>query len=265
MVELASIDDAATFCGTSADDPVLLLVRQGALRAVLRFLQWDPLYGSHTRYYPRGDVGGQYAYQVDDTPPLSSLATYGRLLAGSDLVGLVGGATKVLQLDDKWVIVSAVEVWEKAGAVWGQAAAFDATSKLTAGSGFAVESWDGYWSKSGQLSKKSGVWHRDPGSIKTVYSSGFSEEELAGTGGQWDASDIRFAALLSVQRAYNEQLNLRRDPQRGAPGVLVSENIGGYSYSHAAGTQEKHYGAHVTLPGESMRLLQYYRRYGRIM
>ena len=78
--------------------------------------------------------------------------------------------------------------------------------------------------------KNIGSWPTTPGSVKLVYTAGYTDDELHGQGGVVDASPITFAVLSESLRRAKKALVWKKTNAGYMAGPLVSEKLGDYSY-----------------------------------
>ncbi len=247
---MAILDDLSgirALLGVDADDPLVPFLRPMVERAVEQVVGWEIEQASHTRYYPKTEKGGE------------SEPYFPGVFGGQPQIG---GQTYCIFLDHKFVRTTNLEVWEKSGAYFGQAATFDADSKLTIGTHYVLD-MDGSdaVSESGCLRRLSAYWPTTPGSVKVTYTAGFSSTELKGSASTWDASDLRYATLMTLQQAYNQVMTHQRDADTGRRGLITAESIEGYSYQLDRGVAATLQGMQVEVPPAARRILDKYRRY----
>ncbi len=255
-MSIVSLTDARAFCGAPESDPVLGMIHNGVERDIAKFLGWEVERATYTRYYPKGDSGGKDDYFVGQF--------------GS--IPRVGGTTDALCLDHGWVLLnSTLQVFEYSGAYYGQVSETNwANNELTRGTHYALEmDGDQYVSRSGVLIRLGAEWPRSRGGVKVTYMAGFSATEftgaLSGEADHTDASDIRYATLQALGRAYNQAKMQQYQQNTGrAGGLVTSESIGGYSYSMEGGAAVAMAGMGLVLPVEVQERLSKYRRYGNL-
>jgi hypothetical protein len=86
-----------------------------------------------------------------------------------------------------------------------------------------------------------GRWPSEPGSIKVVYTAGYSDDELNGQSGNVDATPIMDAVVEEALRRAKKVLTLwKKNAMTGHnAGTITSENLGDYSYSISGGVLDK--------------------------
>jgi len=256
-MSIISDAEARDFLGIDSDDAILPYIRRPIEKAVKAFLRWNPERHTVTKYYPKGQVGGEYSNWPGENVAGGEETWPKR---GSGIVNTVGGLSTVLQLDDKFVIPSGLTVYETAGAYMGQVSS--SWTLLTLGTHYWLDLDDANFCETGHLVRLNASWPKQPGSVKVTYSAGFTAAQLAGTDSDYDASDIRLATFIAVQKAYNEIKTNRPNTSTGrAAGPIVSETIDGYSYTLAQSSAVAQFGFAQALPLASKKLLQRYRSY----
>lgn len=256
-MSILSDHDAREFLGVGSDDALVPMIRKPTEKAVKSFLQWNPERHTVTKYYPKGQVGGEYSNWPGDNA-VGGDTTWPK--RGTGVVSTVGGISSVLHLDDKFVIPTGLVVYEYAGAYMGQVES-DWGDALTLGTDYWLELEDENFSETGHLMRLGASWPKQPGSVKVTYSAGFTADQLSGDDDDYDASDIRLATLIAVQKAYI-QADANRPKSNGrASGPIISETIQGYSYTLASNVASVQLGMARSLPAESRQLLQRYKSY----
>lgn len=241
-------ETARTFLGVDADEHLVPFLRPMVERAVEQCVGWSIEQATYTRYYPKGERGG------------ANVPYFPGPFGGQPQVG---GQTHCIFLDHKFVRSASLQAWEKSGAYYGQAETFDDDSELTLGTHFVLD-MDGSdaVSESGCLRRLGACWPTDPGSVKATYKAGFTSQELKGSSGAaWDASDLRYAALLTLQQAFNQLKTHQKDEATGRRGLIIAESIEGYSYQLDPRIAATLQGMVVEVPPAARNLLNKYRRY----
>ena len=245
--DIITDSELVAFLDTNDADTLVPMVRREAERLCKHYMGWDPVRVELTEYYPAAERGGDQFYQV---------GTWG-------LHDEIGGRSNVINLQRAYVLASGLAVSEYAGAFMGQYA--DAAfTELTLGSQYYLDLDNDYLSLSGQLVRLGATWPKLRGSVKVVYTAGFSATEVSGAMGEdtdyTDASDIRLAVLLTAMEVYNEAKAQRvRRSSSGASGPLKSETVPDYSYTRDAATGAYLQGMPTSLPEEVTQILDSYR------
>lgn len=258
--------DYETYLGLSSGDATVALLEAEVERQATQFMDWDPIRADHLAYLPTTEPGG-------NSHPL--VTNWGNIPNS-------GGITNILLLPHKYVraacghsdaVNNLMTLWICPGAYAGQAIAFAAEHILTRGTDYVID-FDHHHaaknidiSRTGHIRRMSGSWPRKRGSVKIVYSAGFSATEFTGaltaTGDAWDASDIRQACLMIMASAYHTS---RQTLSTGkSTGALTGEAIEGYSYTLDAASVAALSGMSVEIPPGAATRLARYRRYGGLV
>lgn len=265
---IVPIADYNTYLGLSDDATVSLLAKE-VERAVSQYMDWDPVRADHLIYLPateRGGDGHGFVYNIGSIPNS-------------------GGITNILMLPHKYVraacghpaaVDSKITVWNNPGAYAGQASDFEEGHIMTRGSGYVLD-FDWHHaaksidlSRTGHLRRLGGSWPRQRGSVKVVYTAGFSATEFTGAlsaaGDAWDASDIRQACLLTMAAAYHTaQSTLGANTASGAAaGTLIGETIEGYSYTLDPSSTAAMSAMTVEVPPAAATKIHRYVRFGGV-
>lgn len=241
--------EARSYVGVDSDDTLLPVIRPLVEKAVRNFVGWDLEQAEYTRYYPKTEKGG-----ADDV-----------FVGGFGVVSGTGGRTQKLQLDHKYALLADLEVREHSGANFGQTHVFDDDDLLTLGTQYILVCDDGVVSKTGHVTRLAAYWPKGAGSVQVVYTAGFTPEEFEGRSGSTDASEIRYAVLDELQRAYQEARNYQQSSSRATVGgPIMSESVPGYSYTLALlpSAATALFGRIRPLSLQTMHRLQKFRRWG---
>jgi len=233
---------------TEAQDGLLNMLNSIVDRSIKKVCGCSLEYAQFTHYLP-------HRSRLPDRDPLIDYfdVSGGRLVAAS-----ISGVAEYAMLQLPEFPVRAVNsVYEDIASYGGQAVTdFPANSILREGIDYYVDydEIDGVdddnhktgISRSGILHRIIAYWPARVRSVKVTYWAGFTDAEL-NTG---IASDLKMAALISLQRAY---ANAGDDVK----GRIQSESLGDYSVSFANQAGR--------LPREAMRMLQPYIAYSRFL
>jgi hypothetical protein len=246
---IATSHEVHGFLGTDTDDPLVSLVHAPIERAINQHVGWEVEQASYTKYYPKTERGGDSSY----------------FPGGFGGIAKAGGTSRILMLDHKYVIPTGLQVWEYSGANFGESASFGADSLLTSGEHYVLDLDDANVSKTGHLKRLGADWPKSRGSVKVTYTAGFTAAELAGRSGNTNASDIKYAVLLAILKAYNQVQAQRKKTATGTAGVITGETIDGYSYRLDPGATQLLTAMTNTLPLEVQQRLSPYRRFGMVI
>ena len=236
---------------TDAQRALALAALQKAEAAVRRHLKYDPVLASRTEYYPQGVMaagGGESVWEADDNNAyLSSRAGS----AGNEL------QLRHIPVRSTPAVDLRIDYDGRSGTREG---AFAAGTQKTEGSDFwpnydALDS-DGNKVCSDGLIRSQGLWPAEPGSVKIVYTAGYTAAELRGQESVIDASPILAAVIDEAARRFKKATVTGNRTGTGfLPGVVTSERLGDYSYSIDGSLAAKLVGSSWALMGEARELL----------
>jgi len=220
--------------------------------AVKRFLGYDPVLKSRTEYYPRRDYN--YGNAVHVWEATSSEAYVRRLAEGS---------TNELQVQHIPIReVPAIELRiDYDGRGGANPTAFsDANTLKVEGTDF-WPSYDKHDSNgngvcSDGIIRSVGLWPTTFGSVRIIYTAGYSNAELHGEDSIIDASPILEAVVEEAKRRA-EQIFVRKKSTIGfVAGLKSTERLGDYSYSIDTALASKLYGNVKDLTDQSKMMLE---------
>jgi hypothetical protein len=206
---------------TAQDEAVMSQAITDAQQAVENYVGYPLEQATHTEYYPVARQRGPRDEFVD---------------VQGDMVFFGREGDQALILENRPVRNNeTLAVYEHWGAMAGQlSGAFPASTLLTKGSHYWLDVRRGDHAMSGILYRRAGTWCPEPGSIKVVYTAGFTALELAGTpaSGGINAVEVRSALLQETCRRFKELKVNQVTPVAGwVPGQITAESQGGYSAS----------------------------------
>lgn len=187
-------------------------------------LGYDPEQKTYTEFYPRrGEqpIAQQGQAGIWDVNRSHTHARFERVTVGKDS----------LQLEHIPVRSIASLLVDEGGFFGDGDGAFPAGSAWTIGEDFYVE-WDrDSYCRSGLLRAR-GSWPLESGSVKIVYTAGYSRSELEGTASNGiDASAILGAVVKTVVYQFAEWDAWKKNARSGVAGPLLSERAQDYSYT----------------------------------
>jgi len=226
--------------------------------AVKRYLRYDPVSRRRTEYYPSYDLS---LGRIGSIMEVSSTQTYVRQESS--------GQTSELQIRHIPIRSDpAMEVRiDYDGRSGTRAGAFAADTIQVEGEDFWAnyDQFDGRGDRvcSDGLLRNMGLWPLTAGTVRVIYSAGYTNIELRGqdtpdaSGNDvLDASPI-WAAVLEETKRRVEQIMVRKKSSRGwTAGPKSSESLGDYSYSINTSLVKASYGNSVEIMDESKMLLQ---------
>lgn len=226
--------------------------------AVLRHLRYDPVLKSHTEYFPRQDYTPSNAEAVWEIEG-SQAVLRRRAEASVDELQLTH-----IPVRASTAVVLRIEYDGRFGT---KAGAFGASTVKTEGVDFwpqyDLEDSDGYKVCLDGIIKSMGRWPTEPGSVKVVYTAGYTAAELAGTDTVLNAASISEVVVDEALRRAKKTLTLwKKNAQIGhSAGVITSESLGDYSYSLSTTLTDKMLGSGA-LSSESKEKLQEFVNWG---
>lgn len=226
--------------------------------AVKRFLRYDPVQRRRTEYYPAHDSG---LGRVGSIYEVSSTMAYLRQESS--------GQTSELQL--RHLPVRSFPTMEVRidydGRSGTRAGAFGVDTVQTEGEDF----WANYDQFDGRgnaicldgLLRAMGLWPLAAGSVRVLYTAGYTNVELRGQdtpdavgNDVLDASSIWTATLEEVKRR-TEQIMVRKKSAVGwSAGPKTSERLGDYGYTIDSSLAKSLYGSSMEMTDDSKALLQ---------
>ena len=242
---ILSVAEAAIVLGVEADDATLNFLLPLTQRECEQFCGWELEQASYTRYYPKTERGGSPHPFVRDFASLNNANT-----------------SRVIALDHKWVPPTGLRVWEKDGSYAEQAEVMTDDDELTVGTDFVLDLDESGFARSGHLIRLGSSWPYRRHSVKVLYTGGFTADEFDAKAGEYDASSIKLAIMNAITVTYGQAKIHEKSDANGSVGPIISENIQGYSYVRGMTLVDKLYGMKTLLPGNTMRALQKYKRYG---
>jgi len=228
---------------------------EGAVKSHLRY---DPASRSRTEFYPQRDSSSGSRSAVWESEGNSAI-----------LRNLVEGANQELQVQhvpirESPAIDLRIDYDGRSGTSSG---AFAAESLKTEGSDF----WPNY---DGQDSSGNGVcrdgiirsfgtWPSTPGTVRIVYTAGYSAAELHGQDSIIDASPILDAVIEEVARRVRKIMVQKKQASVGwVAGPFRSERLGDYSYQTDGALTAQLLGGLAALSVESMSKLEPFVNHG---
>lgn len=226
-----------------------------ATGAVKRYLRYDPEQKSHTEYYPMQDFSQSSRETVWEVEGSEAVIRRMAEAATSELqlrhLPIRGGTAPVVSID------------------------YDGRSGTVSGS-FGTNKTEGtdFWANYDMLDSDSarvchdgilrsvGAWPTVPGSVKVVYTAGYSADELAGDDEVIDASPIWDAVLTEAVRRATVRIARKSGKVGVLAGVLKSERLGDYQYQLDASALAMEASGKWDLLPETMQKLSDFVNYG---
>ena len=228
MGKLVDISELQLECGLSAsmtdeERAILATALVKAEGAVIRHLRYDPLQRSRTEYYPQGVLN--YSESETEWDISNNQAVLRRISEA---------ATSELQLQHlpiRNVATLHIDYDARSGTKSGS---FAASTLQTEGTDF----WPNYnRNDSGGnrlcedgILRSVGSWPSEPGSVKIVYTAGYTLAELHGQDSIIDASQIVEVILEEAKRRVMKAFLVRSRTGVGFSQAFTSETLGDYTY-----------------------------------
>lgn len=254
---ITTASEVASYLGLSSTPTLLTTLLPYGEAEVKKFLRYDPEQQEHTEIYPASQRAADRDVLVDvrgDKAIFTGGHQANNFLYVKHLPVRDSSATGVS---------SDPQVFEDYDARFGQASgAFAASTEIDRGDEWYLDYEYAGLSKSGKFVRVGANWPTQAGTVKIVYTAGYSADELAGTGGDVDVSDIKLACLIAVGHLYKQAvLNGSTGAAGLTAGPIVSESITDYSYTVSGGAAERMGYSRGGLPSQVQRMLTPYRSY----
>ena len=251
MGNITNVSSVLLDLGLSASvtDEQRAIANQALKRAessVKRFLGYDPLQSTRTEYYPQ---------------MVSSLNAFSGIWDISGDQAVFESSTSANELQLKGLPIRSITnlYIDHNGRNDTQTDSFSASTEQTEGTDFwpnydMIDS-DGNKVCNDGLLKRAGAWPTNPGTIKIVYISGYTRDELHGQDSVIDAGLIAEVIVdEAVQKAKSVFVKMKQSVGFVA-GPLTSERMGDYSYTLAASAVDRLFsGVNDMLPSSKDKL-----------
>ena len=263
MPTIADISELLIELGLSASvsETDRALAQQSLIKAegaVKRCLLYDPVQASRTEYYPNQDftrTGREAIWEANDTH------AYLRHLAEASTIEL-----QVRHLPIRSITSLHIDYDGRAGT---RSGAFGSETAKTEGTDF----WPNYDSLDSDGNKvctdgilrSEGLWPATAGSVKIVYTAGYTQAELRGAESVLDASPIWEAVLDEAVRRFTKAKQRMTRGRAGFTGPLTSESLGDYSYSADSAMLTRLVGGGMDVLPETEQKLSSFINYGVAM
>lgn len=253
LLELG-LDDSATD-NERALAGLCLTKAEGAVR---RYLKYDPVQAERTEYYPNTDFTLQGRATVWETEGDEAFV---RRLSDS--------AVDELQLRHIPIrSISSLKI-DYDGRSGTRSGSFDDATEKTEG----IDYWPNYDmvdSASNEVCgdgiiRSEGRWPNVPGSVKIVYTAGYTQAELRGQDDVIDASPIWDAVIDEAARRFIKAKQRSKRKLAGFSGPMSSESLGDYSYSIDTKILDKLAGSSTDILPETAHKLEDFINYGWLL
>ena len=254
-----------TYLGATTGDAIVASLHSGVERSVARYLGYHPVQAARTQFYPRGSKPGLRGGGAGGS---GSWETQGGRAVFSGGGG--GRAADLLQLQHL-PIRGQPRVFENLSAKFGAGSSpFPASSELTYGTDFwmAVKELDGNDSEictDGMLIR-SGAWSVEPGTLKVIYTAGWTVAELkydlaTEPPSLVDASTISLACKELMAKCFKTRT--AHKIRLGDPsGLVLMERMGDYMYQNDVLSMRRISGFEGLILTEIAEMLHEYRNMG---
>lgn len=199
--------------------------------SVRRYLRYDPEQKQRTEYYPTADLTSNQRNSIWEA---SESVAYLRYEVGGQNNELLLRHLPVRSIDALYIDFD--------GRFGTKSGAFNSETLKTPGTDYWAR-FDGVDDNGSSICRDGilishGLWPDEPGSVKVVYTAGYSEDELGGSGILVDASPIYQAIVFEATRKAKQTILLASGAGSSVGGSLgftagqiSSERLGDYSYT----------------------------------
>lgn len=255
MGRIVDVSEVMLECGLGSASPsdeeraLAEIAIQRAEGQVIEFLQYDPVQLERTEYYPMAasvPTGGLGTWEVNDH------VAYVRHLTEADTSELY-----LRHLPIRGISALHVDYDGRSGT---KSQAFgDGTSKQIGTDYWA--NFDGHDSSGQKLCRDGilhsiGLWPAEPGSIKVVYTAGYTADELRGRDSHVHATPIWETVLIEAAKKLKRAMLVKKSDSIGwVAGPLTWEQIGNYNYRTDASAVAALFGKAVDLDYDAQRRL----------
>ncbi len=247
-----------TCCATNQEQQILERAIKRAEGAIRRHLNYDPEQRSHTEYYPGlnfSQTSRQSVWEVDGNEAvlrrLSEIST-------DELY------VRHLPVRRSTVPQVFIDLDGRSGTTSG---AFGTDTEKTEGTDFwpnydLVDSGGDEVCSDGII-RSYGRWPTTPGTVKIIYTAGYTSNELKGEDDVIDASAIWDATLYEATRIAKTAITQGKSSRLGfLAGPLESERLGDYSYKIGGNSASRLFGGLYSLTPQTKEMLNEFVNYG---
>lgn len=263
IIDVSELQIQLGLTGTVTDHEraVMLLSIRQAEGEIRRHLKYDPVRTTRTEYYPVQDLNASRmaVWEANDTE------AYQRRYNNA-----VGSQLQLKHIPIRSNVSIQVFI-DYDGRFGKRSGSFASETERTEGSDF--------WASFDQVDDNSesvctdgilmsvGLWPTEPGSVKVIYSAGYTPSELRGESILLDATPIWSACLdEAIRRSKKIFVNQKSDTGLSfSSGPVVTESIGSYSRSVDATIASKLFGELSGLTNESKEKLEGFVHYGMVV
>jgi len=241
---------------TAAETAVIAASIAKAEAAVRRFLGYDPVQRTRTEYYPRMDYSRRMSEELWEVDGDQAILRQSQEASTAEL--------QLQHVPVRSITSLNIDYDGRAGTKTG---AFAAETLKVEGTDY-WPNYDGVDDAGGKICRDGiirsmGLWPTSAGSVKVVYSAGYSYAEFHGTSHTMDAVPIWETVLAESARRARQVFLLQKQTGAGwVSGPFSSENLGDYSYSIDSGMAGLIAGAGRDLTTDSKERLADFRNMG---
>ncbi len=240
---------------TDEERAVCTLALRMAEGEVRRHLRYDPLKAERTEFYPQRSFQQQFSGGVWEVMEQRAVLRTVSEAATNEL------QLRHLPLRGSPVVSVRVDYDGRSGT---PSASFPAESLKSIGTDY-WPNYDGFDASSVAVCRDGilrtiGLWPTQPGSVKVVYTAGFTTDELRGSDPLVDGTPVWEACLIEAVRRARRALAQKKGSAGWLAGPLTSENLGDYSYSADGASIARLFGG--ALEEESREKLSPFVNYG---
>ncbi len=258
MVKIIDLSEVQLMLGLSASmtEEERALISAAIVRAesaVTKYLHYDPVQRSRTEYYPVRSYLAQSREVVWETSDTHAFLRHGADTAVDEL------QLQHIPVRSDPAIDLRIDIDGRFGT---RSGSFASTTQKTEGTDF-WPNYDGLDDGGDELCRDGilrsvGQWPLNPGSVKVVYTAGYTPAELHGQDDLVDAGPIGDAVVEEAARRAKRAFVLwRKNAIAGhVAGIMKSESMGDYSYTLEPGVSSAMFGSDSNLMPNSMQMLQ---------
>jgi len=246
---------------TDEERAIALVSLSKAEGAIRRHLRYDPTLDERIEYYPQQDFGSIGRGVIWESEGDQAI-----------LKNIVEASSSNLQLRHIPIRSSpAIDLRiDYDGRSGTKSGAFDSTTIKVEGTDFwpnydAVDS-SGYRICKDGILKSMGLWPDTAGTVRIVYTGGYSSAELHGQDSVLDASSIVEAVIDEAVRRFKKVWVNKKQTLAGfTAGPMIREDLGDYSYTIDASLAAKLFGSSWEVSAETVSKLEQFVNYGCLL
>ena len=260
--DIVDIDDVKAIMGlsdsiTSSELVIIVQSITKAEAAVRRYLKYDPVQAERTEYYPQSN----FARNSPGVWEANDNSAYIRQFNDASSTEL---QVKHIPIRSNSAMDLRINYDGRSGT---QSGVFSSSDLKTEGTDY----WPNYDSNDDDgnaicrdgIIRSNGLWPSQAGSVKIVYTAGYSSGEFQGNSSTVDAVPIWEVVLdETVRRAKKVFAQMKSSSVGWVAGPMISENLGSYSYSLDSASVSKLVGPSADLTTDSKERLADFVNWG---